>query len=342
MNNSKAIIHRDFSLKKYHTFATEVSAKYFMEASCIEDLKEALAFQKQNKLDLLVLGGGSNLLFTKDFDGLVLRITLMGKEKLKEDANYVWIKAAAGENWHHFVLYCIENQWGGVENLSLIPGTVGAAPMQNIGAYGVEIKETFEYLEALHIGSGEIHRFDNAQCKFGYRESVFKNEVKGQYIILSVVFKLRKEPILQFSYGDIQQMLAQEGLEPTIANISKVIIDIRSRKLPNPIEIGNAGSFFKNPFVEKKHFESLKATYPLIPSYPVDEHTVKVPAGWLIEQCGWKGFKENDAGVHSKQALVLVNYGNARGQAIKDLSEKIKKSVLEKFGIVLHTEVNII
>jgi UDP-N-acetylmuramate dehydrogenase len=336
------LLKEHISLKPYHTFGIEVKAKFFTEIYHISDLKEALVFQKQQSLELLILGGGSNLLFTKDFDGLVVKVGLKGKEKIKEDEHFVWVKIAAGENWHEFVLFCIENNWGGVENLSLIPGTVGAAPMQNIGAYGTEIKETFESLEAYHLKSGEMHQFTKEQCKFGYRESIFKNEVKGEYLITSVIFKLSKKHQLNFSYGDIQQILARENTEPSIQNISQAVIEIRSSKLPNPSEIGNAGSFFKNPFVEKKHFEKLKSLYPQIPMYPVDENLVKVPAGWLIEQCGWKGYKEEDAGVHAKQALVLVNYGNATGEEIKDLSEKIKKSVFEKFEIHLHTEVNIV
>jgi len=336
------LLKEHISLKPYHTFGIEVKAKFFTEIYHISDLKEALVFQKQQSLELLILGGGSNLLFTKDFDGLVVKVGLKGKEKIKEDEHFVWVKIAAGENWHEFVLFCIENNWGGVENLSLIPGTVGAAPMQNIGAYGTEIKETFESLEAYHLKSGEMHQFTKEQCKFGYRESIFKNEVKGEYLITSVIFKLSKKHQLNFSYGDIQQILAKENTEPSIQNISQAVIEIRSSKLPNPSEIGNAGSFFKNPFVEKKHFEKLKSLYPQIPMYPVDDNLVKVPAGWLIEQCGWKGYKEEDAGVHAKQALVLVNYGNATGEEIKDLSEKIKKSVFEKFEIHLHTEVNIV
>ncbi|KOY86463.1 UDP-N-acetylenolpyruvoylglucosamine reductase [bacterium 336/3] len=336
------LVQKDISLKPYHTFGIEVKTKYLIEVHNIEDVKDALNFQKQQNLELLILGGGSNLLFTKDFEGVVIKVTLKGIEKIKEDENSVWLKVAAGENWHEFVLFCIENGWGGVENLSLIPGTVGAAPMQNIGAYGVEIKETFDSLEAYHLQSGEIHQFSKEQCKFGYRESIFKNEVKGQYLITSVVFKLSKKHLLNFSYGDIQQVLARENIEPSISNISQAVIEIRSSKLPNPKEIGNAGSFFKNPFIEKTHFEKLKDLYPQIPVYPVDEKLVKIPAGWLIEQCGWKGYKNGDAGVHAKQALVLVNYGHAKGVEIGELSEMIKKSVSEKFGIALHTEVNIV
>ena len=337
------LLEENVSLKSYHTFGIDVKARYLIHCSHIHDICDAVHFQKSKEIPLLILGSGSNLLFTESFEGVVLKINLLGKEKTQETEGWVWVKAAAGENWHDFVQYCIANDWGGVENLSLIPGTVGAAPMQNIGAYGVEIKETFSYLEAYHIATGQIHRFGNTECKFGYRESIFKNEVKKQYIITSVVFKLSKNHRLNFSYGDIQMILAQEGLSPSIANIGAAVSAIRRSKLPNPSEIGNAGSFFKNPYIEKKQFEALKVHYPFMPSYPThDENWVKIPAAWLIENCGWKGYREGDAGVHSKQALVLVNYGNATGKEIAELSEKIKSSVAKKFGIILHTEVNII
>jgi len=337
------LIEKNISLKKYHTFGIEVKAKYFTEVSSLAEVQETLTFQKENQLEGLILGGGSNILFTQDFEGLVIRISLKGKEVIKEEEDFVWVKVAAGENWHEFVLFCLQHGWGGAENLSLIPGTVGAAPMQNIGAYGVEIKEIFAYLEAYHLQTEKLHQFDNQQCKFGYRESIFKNEVKGEYLITSVVFKLSKKHSLNFSYGDIQQILAKENIEPSIEAISRAVIEIRSSKLPNPAEIGNAGSFFKNPYIEKSHFEKLKADFPQIPSYPTpDAHLIKIPAGWLIEQCGWKGYKQGEAGVHTKQALVLVNYGKAEGKEIKELSEKIRQSVREKFGINLHTEVNIV
>ncbi|GAB4126305.1 MAG: UDP-N-acetylmuramate dehydrogenase [Raineya sp.] len=337
------LIEENVSLKKYHTFGIDVKARYLIHCSHIHDICDAIHFQKNKQLPLLVLGGGSNLLFTEDFKGVVVKINLLGKEKIRETDNYVWVKAAAGENWDEFVQYCIANNLGGLENLSLIPGTVGAAPMQNIGAYGVEIKQTFYYLDAFHIDTGQIHRFGNKECNFGYRESIFKNEVKNRYVIVSVVFRLSKNHQLNVSYGDIQAILNAKRLKPTIANIGAVVSEIRRSKLPNPAEIGNAGSFFKNPYVEKKYFEKLKMQYPSMPSYPThDENWLKVPAAWLIENCGWKGYREGDVGVHSKQALVLVNYGNAKGKEIANLSEKIKKSVAEKFGIALHTEVNII
>ena len=337
------LLEENVSLKNHHTFGIDVKARYWVNCSHIHDICDAIDFQKKQNLPLLILGGGSNLLFTRDFEGVVLKINLLGKEKIQETDDFVWVKAYAGENWHNFVEYCIQNGWGGVENLSLIPGTVGAAPMQNIGAYGAEIKDTFSYLDAYHIATGQIHRFGNAECRFGYRESIFKNEVKGQYVIVSVVFKLAKKPHLNFSYGDIQATLNKKNIAPSIASISEAVIEIRQSKLPNPAEIGNAGSFFKNPYISKNQLEELKTHYPLLPSYPTqDENCVKVPAGWLIEHCGWKGYRQGDAGVHSKQALVLVNYGKAQGKEIYDLSEKIKKSVEEKFGVVLHTEVNIV
>lgn len=337
------LIEENVSLKNLHTFGIDVKARYLVSCSHIHDICDAIHFQRKQNIPLLILGGGSNLLFTQDFEGLVLKVNLLGKEKIQEIEDFVWVKVAAGENWHSFVEYCIQNNWGGVENLSLIPGTVGAAPMQNIGAYGAEIKETFFYLDAYHIATGQIHRFSNAECKFGYRESIFKNELKNQYVIIAVVFRLSKKPHLKFSYGDIQATLKDKNLSPSIANISKAVIAIRQSKLPNPAEIGNAGSFFKNPYISKKQLEELKTYYPSLPSYPTqDENCLKIPAAWLIEHCGWKGYRKGDAGVHSKQALVLVNYGNAKGSEIADLSEKIKKSVEEKFGITLHTEVNIV
>lgn len=343
VKSTQMLIEENVSLKHYHTFGIDVKARYLIHCSHIHDICDAIRFQQNQHLPLLVLGGGSNLLFTKDFEGVVIKINLLGKEKLVETETHVWIKAAAGENWHEFVQYCIRNNWGGLENLSLIPGTVGAAPMQNIGAYGVELKEVFSYLDAYHIATGQIHRFGNAECKFGYRESIFKNEVKNQYVIVSVVFKLSKIPRLNFSYGDIQAILQKNNTSPSIASISEAVMEIRRSKLPNPAEIGNAGSFFKNPYLEKSQFLELKKRFPTMPSYPTqDETLVKVPAAWLIEHCGWKGYREGEAGVHHKQALVLVNYGNAKGEEIAHLSEKIKQSVAEKFGITLHTEVNII
>jgi UDP-N-acetylmuramate dehydrogenase len=292
---------------------------------------------------ILILGGGSNLLLTKDFDGMVICIRLEGIEKLHEDDEYIWVKAMAGEVWHHFVLWCIQRGYAGLENLSLIPGCVGAAPMQNIGAYGVEIKDVFDSLEAVEISSGEVKTFTRAACKFGYRESVFKHEAKGKYVISSVTFKLFKQPRFNTSYGAIQQVLDKKGVkELSIKAISDAVIDIRSSKLPDPKKLGNSGSFFKNPEIPVAHFEQLKAQFPDMIGYPAAAGFIKVAAGWLIEQCGWKGKIVGQTGSHKDQALVLVNYGGATGTEIWQLAMDIQQSVKEKFGIEVVPEVNVI
>ncbi|MFN4146995.1 MAG: UDP-N-acetylmuramate dehydrogenase [Runella sp.] len=331
------------SLKPYNTFGIEATARYFVEIDNEQDIQTLYQLPDFQNLPLLILGGGSNLLFTQDFGGWVVKINIKGIEILKEDQQHVWVRVGAGENWHEFVMYCVERQWAGLENLSLIPGTVGAAPMQNIGAYGVEIKDTFDHLEAIEIATGQQHRFDNATCRFGYRDSIFKQEAKGKYIITNVCFKLNKVPVFNTSYGDIQRTLDQMGIKKlSIEAISEAVVRIRRSKLPDPAEIGNAGSFFKNPEIPRSQFEQLQMQYPDIPHYPVSASTVKVPAGWLIEQCGWKGKRTGNVGVHTRQALVLVNYGGGRGLEIKQLAEKIQASVQDKFGIHLHTEVNIV
>jgi len=282
-------------------------------------------------------------LFTKNFDGIVLKNSLKGIELVKEDADSYYVKSAAGEVWHEFVMHCIQNNYAGLENLSLIPGCVGASPMQNIGAYGVEIKDSFYELEALNIHDHTIQKFTNSDCKFGYRESVFKRDLKNQFIIISVTFKLNKKPNLNTSYGAIEQELEKMGIkELSIQAISKAVCNIRSSKLPNPAEIGNAGSFFKNPEVARVKYETLKIEFPGIVGYELENGNVKLAAGWLIEQCGWKGKTFGDAGVHKLQALVLVNYANAKGNEIYDLSQKIMDSVKEKYSVELEREVNII
>jgi UDP-N-acetylmuramate dehydrogenase len=336
-------IQQNVSLKPYNTFGIDVKAHYFVEVSKKSELLEALHEKTFSMNKRMILGGGSNVLFTKDYDGVVIKVNLKGIKKTKENDDFVWVKAGAGESWHDLVLYSIENNWGGIENLSLIPGSVGAAPLQNIGAYGVELKDTLHEVKALNILANEIHVFDKNDCQFGYRDSIFKNAAKDKYVILSITLKLAKKPQFHTEYGAIQETLATNGItEPTVKAISDAVISIRKSKLPNPAEIGNAGSFFKNPEIPISHFNQLKIAYHDIPSYPINAQTVKVPAGWLIEKAGWKGFREGDVGVHVKQALVLVNYGNGTGQQIKDLSEKIKKSIFEKFKIQLQTEVNII
>ncbi len=335
-------IFTNHSLKKHNTFGIDVAAKYFVECTEIEDLKNLLLTPVVKNNSLLILGGGSNVLFTKDFDGVVIKIAIKGIKTYMEDNYFFYVKSGAGVLWHDFVLYCTERNYGGIENLSLIPGTVGAAPMQNIGAYGAEIKDTFFELKALHIASGEVKIFKKADCDFGYRESVFKRELKNQYVILEVTFKLEKQPKLNISYGAIANELNAANQEPSIKNIKDAVIKIRQSKLPDPKQIGNAGSFFKNPTVTNKVLDQLKTKFPEIISYTIDEKKSKLAAGWLIEACGWKGFKENDYGVYEKQALVLVNFGKASGKQLYELSEKIIQSVQEKFEITLEREVNVI
>jgi len=333
------------SLKPYNTFGINASAKYFANFSTTDELEELFDWQQQQQAGQpLILGGGSNILVTHDVDGLVLKNELKGIDLVKEDAHHYYLKVAAGENWHQFVMHCIERNYAGVENLSLIPGNVGASPMQNIGAYGVEIKDVFESLEAYHIRDKKTVVFTNNDCDFGYRESVFKRRHKNEFVILNVTFRLNKIPVLNTSYGAIEQELAtMQVRELSIKAISDAVIRIRSSKLPNPAEIGNAGSFFKNPQIPSGQFEELKKEYPAIPGYPAEQTSfTKVAAGWLIEQCGWKGYREGDAGCHAKQALVLVNYGNASGKEIYALSEKIISSVKDKFGVTLEREVNIL
>jgi UDP-N-acetylmuramate dehydrogenase len=332
-------IKENYSLKPFNTFGIDALAKQFGEFSSLEELHALINIRKDNPL--LVLGGGSNILFTKNFDGLILKNNLKGIELVNENDEHVFIKAGAGENWHGFVMHCIENKYAGVENLSLIPGSVGASPMQNIGAYGVEIKDVFHELEAYHIKDRGSRTFSNEECKFGYRESVFKNIFKNQFIITSVTYRLNKKPVYHTSYGAIQQELESMGVkELSIRAISQAVINIRSSKLPDWTKLGNAGSFFKNPQVGIEMYNSLKSEYPSIVGFPQGEG-MKLAAGWLIEQCGWKGYRKGDAGCYPKQALVLVNYGNAKGSELFDLSEDIIQSVNKKFGVLLEREVNI-
>lgn len=336
-------VQNNIQLKPYNTFGIEAKAKYFVEVSSVEELQNILQNPDYQGVEHLILGGGSNLLLTKDFDGLVIKINIKGIEVLGENDENIWIQVGAGVVWHDLVMYCVNENYAGMENLSLIPGTVGAAPMQNIGAYGIEIKEVFKELQALEIATGKIKVFDKERCNFGYRESIFKHEAKGKYVILDVTFKLSQKPTFHVEYGAIKDTLAEMGItEPSIKTISDAVIHIRQSKLPNPAEIGNAGSFFKNPEIPKTQFEALKIAFPNLPSYPVNATIVKIPAGWLIEQAGWKGQRFGNVGVHAKQALVLVNYGGGTGEEIKELSQKIQASVKEKFGIQLSTEVNFV
>lgn len=336
-------ILKNTSLKPYNTFGLEANAKLFVEINSTNELLYLLDSDEFKENKILILGGGSNVLLTQDFDGLVIKNNIKGIELIEETEDEVTIRVGSGEVWHAFVLYCVDKNYGGIENLSLIPGTVGAAPMQNIGAYGVEIKDVFVDLEAIDRNTQEIKKFDNKTCAFGYRESVFKNINKDQYFITHVTFRLNKKPKLNLDYGAIKDTLKElEVTEPSISDVSKAVIKIRQSKLPDPAEIGNSGSFFKNPIISRSEFEILRAKYPQLPSYPVDETSVKVPAGWLIEQAGWKGKTLGEIGVHKNQALVLVNYGNGKGADIQALSKEIQVSILEKYGINLHAEVNII
>ncbi len=337
------MLEKDFSLRKFNTFGIEAKTSLFASVDSLEVLSSALK-QKKHEVPLLILGGGSNILLTRDFEGLTIQINLKGISVVRQNHKEVFVKVMAGENWEDFVEYCIAHDWGGVENLTLIPGNTGTAPMQNIGAYGVEIKDVFHTLEAVEIKSGEIYVFSHEQCRFGYRDSFFKKEGKNKYIILSVTFRLSKtDHMLKTGYAGIDQELKDlRILEPTIADIAKIIRKIRRSKLPDPEVTGNAGSFFKNPVVGNKKLSQLKGLMPNIPSFPVDQEKVKIPAAFLIEQAGWKGFRRGDAGVHHKQPLVLVNYGMATGKEILLLAEEIVDHIHRKFNIWLEKEVNII
>lgn len=335
------MVKSNVSLKPYNTFGIDVKAKLLAEFTSVEELKELLKSYGNEKL--LVLGGGSNVLLHNDWDGLVLVNNIKGIRVLKEDGATVEVSVGGGEVWHDWVMYTVDQGWGGIENLALIPGSVGAAPMQNIGAYGVEIKSTFKKLKALNIETLEQREFFKEECNFGYRTSIFKTTEKGKYILTDVTFELDKQPQLNLSYAPLAQ--AAEGInreELDVAWVANQVIKIRQSKLPDPKELGNAGSFFKNPVIAKSLFEEIKHNHPNVPSYPVSDLEVKVPAGWLIEHTGWKGKKDGEVGVHTKQALVLVNYGKGKGNDIYNLSTKIINDVASKFGITLEREVNVI
>jgi UDP-N-acetylmuramate dehydrogenase len=337
------LISSNTSLKVFNTFNIEASTKYFTELNSISDIHELMLSNEFKKNDNLILGGGSNVLFTKDFNGLVIKNAIKGIEIIKEDDDLVLVKCYAGENWHEFVTWCINKNYGGLENLSLIPGCTGASPMQNIGAYGVEIKDIFFDLEAINLFTGELTVFNKTDCQFGYRESVFKKQLKNQYLITSVTFQLTKKPVFNIEYGAIKQELDKMNIkELSIKAISDAVISIRSSKLPNPKIIGNAGSFFKNPEVSVETYNRLKSEFPNIVAYPLDNSNYKLAAGWLIEQSGLKGMRIGDAGVHNLQALVLVNYGNAKGNDIFNLSTEVLEKVKDKFDVDLEREVNII
>jgi UDP-N-acetylmuramate dehydrogenase len=333
-------IQQNISLKKYNTFGISVNAKRFIAVTSVYELQQLLKIEK----NIFLLSGGSNMLLTKDIDKLVVHIDIKGISIDNEDENAVYLTVNAGENWHEFVLWCISNNYGGLENLSLIPGNVGTCPIQNIGAYGVEVKDTITKVEGLKIETGKLVSFSNEDCKFGYRNSIFKNEQKGKIILTSVGFKLtKKNHKLNISYGAIGTELSLKNiLKPSLKNISDAVIKIRKSKLPDPKEIGNSGSFFKNPVILKEQFLVLQKANLTMPSYAVSENEIKIPAGWLVEQSGFKGKRFGDAGVHKKQALVLVNYGNASGKEIHQLAKKIQETVFKNFKISLEIEVNVI
>ena len=335
-------IINQFSLKKYNTFGIEAKAKQFVAVHSIYELEKIL--KQYNSQKKFILGGGSNMLLTKDIDALVIHIDLKGKKIIEENEDFVWVESQAGENWHEFVLWTIDQNFGGLENMSLIPGNVGTTPVQNIGAYGTEIKDTMVSCQAMNIETQQMTNFLNADCHFGYRESIFKQEVKDQFIITSVVFKLTKRNHkINISYGDIAAELTKKNtIHPTLKDVSNAVIAIRQSKLPDPKELGNSGSFFKNPILNKTDFDIIHQKFPEMKYYEISESQVKVPAGWLIEQAGFKGKRFGDAGIHKNQALVLVNYGNATGQEILNVSKDIQKTIFDTFGIAIEAEVNVI
>lgn len=335
-------IKEQVSLKPFNTMGLDAKARFFVSIDSFEELQAILSKQEFVSMPKYVLGGGSNVLFVDDFEGLIIYMNIRGRTVVFEDDETVRLKVGAGENWHDLVMFAVDKGWGGIENLSLIPGSVGAAPIQNIGAYGVELEEVFHELEAVEVETGKIHKFNKVDCNFGYRDSTFKQELKGKYIITSVTLTLKKDPKVNTSYKALESKLQEDGIEnPGIKEVSRAVIEIRESKLPDPAEIGNTGSFFKNPVVKSSVFSGLKESYPDIPHYQVDDG-VKIPAAWLIDQCGWKGKRFGDAGVHKMQALVIVNYGNATGREIWNLAKKIQQSVVDKFGIALLPEVNIV
>jgi UDP-N-acetylmuramate dehydrogenase len=332
-------IKENISLQSLHSFGCNEKANYFAKIDSNEAIEQRLQWAKEKNIPYLILGAGSNILFTKTFEGLVLKMEIMGIKKLKETASEVFLEVGAGENWHHFVSYCVQKGWGGVENLSLIPGTVGAAPIQNIGAYGVEAKDSIAVVTAYDTQSAQFITLQNSDCAFAYRTSLFKKD-KTRYIISSVQFVLQKQPLFRTEYGAIKEVLHQKNnKQPSLAAISSAVIQIRSEKLPDPKKLGNAGSFFKNPTITKDLYEVLVAKYPKIIAYPITDDTYKIAAGWLIEACGWKGIQKGSVGCYEKQSLVIVHYNNGPGMEIFDFSEEIIQSVLAKFEILLEREV---
>lgn len=329
----------NFDLLPYNTLGVPVRAHYYVSVVDEDELREALAYSRQEKLPILVLGGGSNIVLRDDFLGLVIHIRLSGKNLLQEDHAYIWLRVAAGENWHQLVEYCLDYHYWGLENLSLIPGSVGAAPIQNIGAYGVELKDVFEELTAMDIRSGIQVTFSKDACEFGYRDSIFKGRLRDHYVITAVTFKLRKQPQLELSYPALRDALSGNAADAiTPRQVSQRVCEIRRSKLPDPVQIPNVGSFFKNPVISTEHYQSLKSSYPELIAYPVSEEQVKLAAGWLIDNAGWRGQQDGPVAVHAQQALVLTNPGHAKGSAVIALAEKIQTSVFEKYGVTLEPE----
>lgn len=336
-------IKQNFSLQPFNTFGLPALAARFIFLRSSDEIKDYLSHYPYSNEPLLILGGGSNILFTKDFHGTVLKIEIPGIHVVKEDSRHFWVKAGAGVGWNDLVESCIKANMGGLENLSLIPGTVGASPIQNIGAYGVELKDTFEALEAIELSTAKKHYFRHQECRFGYRDSIFKNELKDKFVITNVVFRLRKSPVLQTSYGSVQDELEKMRIvHAGIRDVSDAIIRIRRSKLPDPAEVGNAGSFFKNPVVSSEKFDELKKSFPSISSFPQEGGTVKLAAAWLIDQCGLKGFSIGGAAVHDKQPLVIVNKRHATGPEILQVAKVVQQKVVEKFSVDLEAEVRIL
>lgn len=335
------MISENVDLQPFNTFGVAARAAQFTRFRSVAELEERLS--SVNGQAIFILGGGSNILLTQDIQALVLKNEIKGIEMLEKNDDFVWLRVGAGEVWHEFVLYCVEHAYAGVENLSLIPGNVGASPMQNIGAYGVEVKDVIHEVEAFDLEKKMVRKFSNTECEFGYRESVFKRALKGKFVITHVTFKLSTDPKINTSYGAIESELKAMGISnPSIRDVSDAVIAIRQSKLPDPKQIGNAGSFFKNPVVKLSVYEQIKTNHPGVPSYPAEAGKVKIPAGWLIEQAGWKGKTFDNYGVHKNQALVLVNYGGASGRKIWDLSSMILEDIKTKFGVELEREVNVI
>jgi len=334
-------IKKDYSLKSKNSFGLDINTQFFVEASTLDSISFSLNYASYSNLPILVLGGGSNILFTKDFNGLVLHPIIKGIEVTEDAPDSIIVKVGAGVNWDHLVEWSVLKGLGGLENLSFIPGNVGASPIQNIGAYGVEAKDTIVKVEGLNIVSKKIITLNSSECQFDYRNSIFKNELKNKVIITYVYFKLSKKPTLVTHYGNIEEEISTLG-EKSLGTVRQAVINIRKRKLPDPEKLGNAGSFFKNPVVSIETFNKIKGKFENAPSYPVSENIVKIPAGWLIEQCGWKGKRVGNCGVHKDQALVIVNYGNATGSDVLNLAKQIQKTVLDQFGVELEMEVNIV